>query len=281
MDSVEECRHPGASMEAADVVQVLEGLRGPRAVVTAGRVCVYVPAIDDTVRIDAAEVRRCKRIRTPNGDPAVEFVTGDEGAKWPLIVTPDDVVHRPVDTRAVLDSALEYRIADAPHLVAYTELARGRRGCPDLRTAGADRVERRSGHPVARTVLHRRGHAGRAAAGAQRGVVGARLGRPRRRPAAAALRSRAMASAPTAVEQLLGQHQQPLPAHADVLQRHHDAHQVPGDIRIPAELPATENPPPVRGEVSASFEVIPNIPPLPVSGPGAAASSRPGRLGWW
>ncbi|WP_031481119.1 hypothetical protein [Streptomyces bicolor] len=111
-------------MEAADVIEALDGLRGPRAVVAEGRVCVHVPAIDDTVRIDASQVRRCRRIWAPNGDPAVEFVMEDDGGVWPLIVTPDDVVFQPVDTAAVLNSPIGYRITDAPHLVAYTEMER-------------------------------------------------------------------------------------------------------------------------------------------------------------
>nr|WSY54149.1 hypothetical protein OG999_31185 [Streptomyces sp. NBC_00886] len=111
-------------MEAADVIQALEGLRGPKAVVTADRVCVYVPAIDDTVRIDAAEVKRCRRIWAPNGDPAVEFVMGDEGGVWPLIITSNDVVYQPVNTQAVLDSPIQYQITNAPHIVAYTEMER-------------------------------------------------------------------------------------------------------------------------------------------------------------
>ncbi|MBT2420347.1 hypothetical protein J7F01_12705 [Streptomyces sp. ISL-22] len=49
---------------------------------------------------------------------------GDEREVWPLIITPDDVVYRPVDTGAVLDSSIEFRIANAPHIVAYTEMER-------------------------------------------------------------------------------------------------------------------------------------------------------------
>jgi hypothetical protein len=111
-------------VEAVEVIQALERLPGIRAGVTAGRVCAYVPVIDDTVRIDAAEVRRWRRIWAPNGDPAVEFVMGDERGVWPLIIAPNDVVYQPVDTRAVLDSAMDYRITNAPHVVAYTEMER-------------------------------------------------------------------------------------------------------------------------------------------------------------
>lgn len=115
-------------MEITKVIEALEGLPGIRAAMMAGRVCAYVPAIDDTVRIDAAEVRRYRRIRAPDGDPAVEFVLGDEQGVWPLIVTPSDVVYQPVDTRTVLDSPIEYRITNAPHIVAYTEMEHAAEG---------------------------------------------------------------------------------------------------------------------------------------------------------
>src|SRR5262245_46697569 len=107
-----------------EIVEALAGLPGLRVTEVAGRVSVYVPPIDDTVRIDAAEVRRHRRIWAPNGDPAIEFVLGDDHGVWPLIITPGDVVFQPVDTRAVLDSAMKHRITDAPDLVAYTEMER-------------------------------------------------------------------------------------------------------------------------------------------------------------
>lgn len=111
-------------METADIGHALEHLPGIRVTAVQGGVRVHVPAIDDTVRIDAAAVRRCRGIRAPNGDPAVEFVLGDEHGVWPLILTPDDVVFQPVATGAVLDSSIQYRITDAPDLVAYSEMER-------------------------------------------------------------------------------------------------------------------------------------------------------------
>lgn len=120
---MEECDEWGR-VEVAEIIRALAGLPGIRAAAMAGRVSVHVPAIDDTVRIDAAEVRRYRHIWGPYGDPAVEFVIGDEQVVSPLIVTPGDVVYRPVDAGDVLDSAMEYRITDAPHLVAYTEMER-------------------------------------------------------------------------------------------------------------------------------------------------------------
>lgn len=109
-------------MEVAEVAEALGGLPGIRVARMDGGVSVYIPAIEDTVRIDAAEVKRHRRIRAPNGDPAVEFVMSDGREVWPLIVTPDDVVYQPADSRAVLDSPIEFRVTDAPDIVAYTEM---------------------------------------------------------------------------------------------------------------------------------------------------------------
>jgi hypothetical protein len=157
------------TMEAAEVIEALKGLPGIRAAVMAGRVSAYVPAIDDAVRIDAAEVRRYRRIWAPNGDPAVEFVLGDEREARPLIVTPSDVVYHPVDTRTVLDSLVEHRITNAPHIVAYTEMEHA-----------SEEVALTWGHFPSRAVPDRRGHAGWAAAGTQCGMVAEGLDRYRR-----------------------------------------------------------------------------------------------------
>lgn len=111
-------------MEAVEVARALEKLPGIRPAISAGRVSTYIPAIGDTMCIDAAEVRRYRDIRSPSGDPAVEFVMGDERGVWPLIITPDDVVYQPVSTSAVLVSSIDHEITNAPHLVAYTEMER-------------------------------------------------------------------------------------------------------------------------------------------------------------
>lgn len=111
-------------MDAMDIVGALEKLPGIRADVTAGIVSAQVSAVNDTVRIDAAGVKRHRRIWAPNGDPAVEFAMDGDRGPWPLIVTPADVVFPPAATSTVLDSAIEYRITDVPPLVAYSEMER-------------------------------------------------------------------------------------------------------------------------------------------------------------
>lgn len=111
-------------MEAVEISRVLAGLSSVRVTTMADRVCAYLPAIDDTVHVEATEVRRFRHIWAPNGDPAVEFVMGDEHGTWPLIITPNDIIYKPVDTEAVLDSVIEYQISNAPHIVAYSEMER-------------------------------------------------------------------------------------------------------------------------------------------------------------
>ncbi|MGH3877640.1 MAG: hypothetical protein ACRDSK_11465 [Actinophytocola sp.] len=107
-------------MDVVEVSQALEEMPGVQVAVAAGQVSVYVPAIEDAVHIDPAAVTGCRRIQAPNGDPAVQFVLNDA----PLIIAPGDVVFEPVDTGAVLDSTMAYRITNAPELVAYTEMER-------------------------------------------------------------------------------------------------------------------------------------------------------------
>lgn len=109
-------------MDPTDITRALDHLPGLRVTAAASGVRVHVPALDDAVRIDADAVRRHRGIRAPNGDPAVEFVMGDEHGLWPLILTPDDVVFQPVSTGAVLDSPIEFEVTNAPHIVAYSEM---------------------------------------------------------------------------------------------------------------------------------------------------------------
>lgn len=109
-------------MEIAEVAGILEELPEIRVSVVADRVTAYVPALHDTVRIDVAKVRQCRRIWAPNGDPAIELSIGDKQAAWPLLVASDQVGYRPVNSQDVLDSLIEYRITNAPHIVAYTEM---------------------------------------------------------------------------------------------------------------------------------------------------------------
>ncbi|MER7010397.1 hypothetical protein ABT324_03065 [Saccharopolyspora sp. NPDC000359] len=109
-------------MRASEIIEALEGLPGTQPTRADNRVSAHVPAIDDTVLIDSAEVARYRRIWAPNGDPAVEFVLGEGPGARPLIITASDVVYQPVSPREVLSSGLNYHITDLPHLVSYAEM---------------------------------------------------------------------------------------------------------------------------------------------------------------
>jgi hypothetical protein len=111
-------------MEAAEIAQALAGLSGLRVTVLDDCVCVYLPAIDDSVQLLAGQVQRFTSMFAPNGDPALEFVIGDEHEVWPLIIVADGVAFAPEDPVAVLDSPIPFQITNAPHLVAYSEMER-------------------------------------------------------------------------------------------------------------------------------------------------------------
>ncbi|MEV4537183.1 hypothetical protein AB0J82_25730 [Asanoa sp. NPDC049518] len=107
-------------MDPDEIVAALGFVPEVRATVLGGRVIVFVPAIGDSVHLVASQVRRVSRIWAPDGAPALEFAVGDR----PLIVTGTDVVFRPEDPQAVLDTTMRYVVREMPHLVAYTEMLR-------------------------------------------------------------------------------------------------------------------------------------------------------------
>jgi hypothetical protein len=116
-------------MRAGEIRRVLEHVPGVEVAEPGGdRVEIRVPAIGDAARLDCARVARAQRMFAPDGDPAVEFVVSGDGGPRPLIVVPTDVVFAPAAPEAVLDSAIPYRIAQAPHLVAYSEMERDAQG---------------------------------------------------------------------------------------------------------------------------------------------------------
>lgn len=115
--------HPDTlTVEAAGIARALAATLGLQPTVQDDHVSVYLPAIDDTVRVFAGQVQRFASIFAPNGDRALEFVIGEEDDVRLLIITADDVVFAPEDPVAVLDSTIPYAIANVPHLIAYSEM---------------------------------------------------------------------------------------------------------------------------------------------------------------
>ncbi|MFD9302149.1 hypothetical protein ACFWCB_05515 [Streptomyces sp. NPDC060048] len=113
-------------MRTEEICQVLERLNGVDVTVAGdGHVIVRVPAIRDGVCLEASMVERCEPFFAPYGDPEVEFVMTGEDGRLPLIIAPTDVVFRPASAEQLLDSAIPYRVRNAPDLVAYSEMERG------------------------------------------------------------------------------------------------------------------------------------------------------------
>jgi hypothetical protein len=117
-------------MRTDAICQALERVSGVDVTVSDSgtRVDVRVSAIDDGVCLVASRVIRCQPIAAPNGDPAVEFVIAAEDRAQPLIIVSDDVVFAPASPRELLDSRMAYEVGNAPHLVAYSEMARDAEG---------------------------------------------------------------------------------------------------------------------------------------------------------
>jgi hypothetical protein len=111
-------------MESAEIARALSELPGLQVTVSGDMISVFVPALDDSVNLMAAEVQRFSKIFGPRGESALEFTVGDESDLWPLIITPGDVVYAPASADTVLDSTIRYQVSNAPPLVAYSEMER-------------------------------------------------------------------------------------------------------------------------------------------------------------
>lgn len=118
-------------MDGREIADALAQLSQVEISTSGELITVRVPAIEDGVRLLPRDVQRLRRIFGPRGDAAVELVIGGEGGVRPLIITSDDVVFAPASEESVLDSPIAYKIDNAPHLVAYTEMERDARALAD------------------------------------------------------------------------------------------------------------------------------------------------------
>jgi hypothetical protein len=78
-----------------------------------------VPAIDDSVRLRAEEVRELQ----PGGTrrkPGIGIFVGDNRNLRFIIVGSDDVAYAPASADSALESPVGFGVSDAPDLVAYS-----------------------------------------------------------------------------------------------------------------------------------------------------------------
>jgi hypothetical protein len=127
-DIVQHACLDGKPMNREEIVQTLAVLVDLQISKSEDTLAVYVPAIEDSVRLSANEIKRARKIFGPEGDPAVEMAIEREIDQWPLILTTKDVVFAPVDPEVLLESPVRMDISNAPHLVAYSEMERDAEG---------------------------------------------------------------------------------------------------------------------------------------------------------
>src|SRR5689334_15655297 len=84
-------------MDATTLAAALYGMPGTRLTADAASITVQVPAIDDAVRLDPAEVIDAEPVAVPTGAPAVRLAIRRGHGELPLIVTAGDVVFSPDD----------------------------------------------------------------------------------------------------------------------------------------------------------------------------------------
>jgi hypothetical protein len=117
-------------MQSDDLARILTDIAGAHATVEDGVVVARVPAIDDAVRINPADVLGAYEIVVPTGAPGIEFGIRRGREELPLIVTAEDVVFMPADAADMVPPGAVLPVPAAPDLVAYSEMHR------DLRTIG-------------------------------------------------------------------------------------------------------------------------------------------------
>jgi hypothetical protein len=114
-------------MDTDELFHILSDVAGAKVSVDAGLVVARVPAIDDAVRLDPADVLSAYEIVVPTGDAGVEFGIRRGRQELPLIVTAEDVVFMPADAADMVRPGAILPVPAGPDLVAYSEMHRDMR----------------------------------------------------------------------------------------------------------------------------------------------------------
>lgn len=111
-------------MQSDDLARILTDIAGAHVTVEGSVVVARVPAIDDAVRIDPADVLSAYEIVVPTGAAGVEFGIRRGREELPLIVTAEDVVFMPADPADMVPPGAILSVPAGPDLVAYSEMHR-------------------------------------------------------------------------------------------------------------------------------------------------------------
>jgi hypothetical protein len=109
----------GGHVEPAEITDLLSRLPDVRCSVSGDQVRIFVPAIDDNVRLRAEEVRDLQ----PGGTrrkPGIGIIVGDNRNLRFIIVGSDDVAYAPASADSILESPVSFGVSDTPDLAAYS-----------------------------------------------------------------------------------------------------------------------------------------------------------------
>lgn len=112
------------AMDVDELAQAVGEVPGTVVSVEAGGLVVQVPAIGDTVRLQAADVLHLDPIVSPVGEPGVELGVRRRHEELPLIITVDDVVFMPAYAADMVTRDATVTVPATPGLVAYSEMHR-------------------------------------------------------------------------------------------------------------------------------------------------------------
>jgi hypothetical protein len=116
--------HRSGSRQSARVrARQLQDLYGVVATVDGATLRAMIPGVRSPLDLPLHRVVRTRRSTSPRGTPCLEIVLREREVLRPLIVLPDDVLFEPLEATEVYHGLAPIEIADAPTLVAWTDLA--------------------------------------------------------------------------------------------------------------------------------------------------------------
>lgn len=116
--------HPaGGRQSARELARQLQDLDGVVTTVDGATVRAVIPGVRSPLDLLLHRVVRTRRSTSPRGTPCLEIVLREREILRPLIVLPDDVLFEPLEATEVYHGLAPIDIADAPTLVAWTDLA--------------------------------------------------------------------------------------------------------------------------------------------------------------
>ena len=111
-------------MNVAELARLVGGVPGTQVSVEAGVLIARVPAIDDTVRLDPADVLNHDATFGPDGRPCVRLGVRRRHEELPLIIAVDDTVFMPAYAADMVVKDARVAVPETPDLVAYSEMHR-------------------------------------------------------------------------------------------------------------------------------------------------------------